>query len=174
MSDFAHRLTLDRIGSGERLDLVADEAECAAVAERLGLLSLRQFKAHVTLDRDGDAVKASGRVLASLEQACVATGEPVAAMIDEPFELCFRPEPSAKASADEEIELEGEELDTVFYDGGAIDLGSALADTLALALDPYPRSADAETALRKAGVMTEEEAGPFAALAALKGKMAGE
>jgi len=56
----------------------------------------------------------------------------------------------------------------VFHDGAAIDLGGAIADTLALALDPYPRSAAAETALREAGVLSEEEAGPFAALAQLK------
>ena len=37
MTEFAHRLTLDRIRDGERLDLVADAAECAAIAERLDL-----------------------------------------------------------------------------------------------------------------------------------------
>jgi hypothetical protein len=45
-----------------------------------------------------------------------------------------------------------------------------VADELSLALDPYPRSAGAEDALRDAGVLSEEQAGPFAALAALKGK----
>ena len=38
-------------------------------------------------------------------------------------------------------------------------------------LDPYPRSANAEDALRVAGVISEEEAGPFAAFAALKEKL---
>ena len=56
----------------------------------------------------------------------------------------------------------------MFHDGAAIDLGSAVSDTLALALDPYPRSAAAEAALREAGVLSEEEAGPFAVLAKLK------
>jgi len=56
----------------------------------------------------------------------------------------------------------------VFYDGSAIDLGGAIADTMALSLDPYPRSASADAALREAGVLTEEQASPFAALAALK------
>ena len=52
------------------------------------------------------------------------------------------------------------------------DLGrrilSAIADTLALTLDPYPRSAGAEAALKEAGVLTESEASPFAVLAKLK------
>ena len=45
------------------------------------------------------------------------------------------------------------------------------ADTLALSLDPYPRSPNAEAALKDAGVLSEEEASPFAALAALKGQL---
>ena len=35
--------------------------------------------------------------------------------------------------------------------------------------DPYPRSADADSALKAAGVLSESEAGPFAVLAKLKG-----
>jgi uncharacterized metal-binding protein YceD (DUF177 family) len=58
----------------------------------------------------------------------------------------------------------------VFHDGATIDLGGAIADTLALALDPYPRSAGADEALREAGVISEAEASPFAVLARLKGK----
>ena len=49
-----------------------------------------------------------------------------------------------------------------------IDLGGAIADTLALSLDPYPRSASADAALKEAGVLTEEQASPFAVLAGLK------
>lgn len=170
MSDFAHRLVLAQIRSGDRLDLSADEAERAAIAERLGLLGLARFDAHAMLDRDGDQVRATGRIKAQLDQACVATGEPVAASVDEPFELLFLPEPVANGG-DEEIELNEEDCDTIFHDGAAIDLGSALADTLALSLDPYPRSPAAEEHLREAGVLSEEQAGPFAALAALKGRL---
>ena len=43
----------------------------------------------------------------------------------------------------------------------------------AMAIDPYPRSPAAAEALREAGVIGEEEAGPFAALAALKAKLSG-
>ena len=165
IEDFAHRLTLDRIRDGERIDLVADEAERRAIAERLDLASLERLEAHASLALDGDRVRANGRVAAALEQRCVVTGEPVPAYVDEPFEIAFVPEPQA---GDEEIELRPEDCDTVFHDGSTIDLGSAIADTLALSLDPYPRSASAEAALREAGVLSEEEAGPFAALAKLK------
>ena len=49
-------------------------------------------------------------------------------------------------------------------------IGPAVADTLALVLDPYPRGPNADAALRAAGVMNEEQAGPFAVLAKLKGE----
>ena len=172
MSDFAHRLTLDRIRDGDRLDLVADADECAAVANRLGLLGLERFGAHAVLTRDGQIVRASGRLKASLTQACVASGDPVDARVDEAFALKFVPALVVTAP-EEELELEGDDLDTLFYDGAAIDLGEAIADSLALAIDPYPRSPAAAEALREAGVIGEEEAGPFAALAALKGKLSG-
>jgi uncharacterized metal-binding protein YceD (DUF177 family) len=170
LSDFAHRLPLDQIREGDRLDIVADEEERAAVADRLGLLSLDRFEAHAMLSRDGQTIRASGRLKASLEQACVATGDPVPAHLDEAFELRFVPEPKG-GKADDEIELGESDLDTIFHDGSAIDLGGAVTDTLALTLDPYPRSAGADAALKEAGVMTEEDASPFAALAGLKEKL---
>jgi uncharacterized metal-binding protein YceD (DUF177 family) len=165
---FAHHLRLDQIRDGERLDLVADEAERRSIAERLGLIALGRLDAHVTLSRTGAIVRAEGRVVASIEQSCVVTGDAVPAHVDEPFALLFTPEPKS-AGPDEEIELGESDCDVVFYDGAAIDLGSAIADTLALSIDPYPRSAAADAALKEAGVLTEEQASPFAALAALKG-----
>ena len=168
MSDrFAHHLRLDQVRDGERLDLVADEAERAAVAKRLGLISLDRLEAHACLSRTGPVVKAEGRLVAALDQSCVVTGDPVAAYVDEPFALLFTPEPEA-GHPDEEIELGESDCDTVFYDGAQIDLGGAIADTLALSLDPYPRSAGAEAALKEAGVLTEDQASPFAVLAKLR------
>ncbi|MEO8176013.1 MAG: DUF177 domain-containing protein [Sphingomicrobium sp.] len=173
IEDFAHRLTLDRVRDGERIDLVADEPERRAIAERLNLPSLERLEAHASLARDGQRIRAAGRVAASLEQRCVVTGEPVAAHVDEAFEIAFMPEPGAD-DLPEEVELAAEDCDVVFHDGVAIDLGSAIADTLALSLDPYPRSAAAEAALREAGVLSEEEASPFAVLARLRKDLGGD
>jgi uncharacterized metal-binding protein YceD (DUF177 family) len=167
--DFAYRLPLDRIRDGERVDLSAGQSERRAIADRLGVPAIERLEAHAVLKRAGDAILAEGRVAARLEQSCVVTGEPVAAHVDEPFTLAFVPVPRG-AAPDEEIELSQSDCDTMFHDGSAIDLGAAITDTLALALDPYPRSAGAEAALKEAGVMSEEQAGPFAMLAQLKGK----
>jgi uncharacterized metal-binding protein YceD (DUF177 family) len=168
MSDrFAHHLRLDHIRDGERLDLVADDAERTAICRRLRLSSIERLEAHVALERTGDVIRAQGRLVAALDQSCVVTGDPVAAHVDEPFTMLFTPEP-ASGGPDEEIELGESDCDVVFHDGAAIDLGTALADTLALCLDPYPRSAGADAALKEAGVMSEEQASPFAVLAKLK------
>ena len=165
--DFAHRLPLNQIRDGERIDLSADDAERGRIAARLGLRSLDRLEAHATLERKGEIVRARGRLKGVLCQSCVVTDEPVDAHADEAFDIYFLPEPDV-SSPEEEIELRDSDCDVVFYDGGAIDLGEAIADTLALTLDPYPRSAGAEATIREAGVITEEEAGPFAALAKLK------
>ena len=174
---FSCRLNLDRVHDGTRIDLVATDAERADIARRLGLVSLERLAAHCVLDHlgpgnPGTTIRARGRIKASLAQACVATDEPLAAFVDEPFELQFQPEPTRVP--DDEIELSGEELDTIFHDGLAIELGEAIADTLAVSIDPYPRGPNAEVALQAAGVLSEEQAGPFAALAALKGKLGEE
>ena len=165
--DFAHRLPLNQIRDGERIDLNADEDERKAVADRLALRGLDRLNAHATLERKGEIVRAVGRLKASVRQSCVVTDEPVDAHVDEAFDIHFIPEPRID-SPDEEVELVASDCDVVFHDGAAIDLGSAIADTLALSLDPYPRSAGAMTALKEAGVLSEAEAGPFAALAKLK------
>jgi uncharacterized metal-binding protein YceD (DUF177 family) len=164
---FAHKLRLDQIRDGGRLDLVADDAGRDAIAKRLGLPSLSRLEAHITLSRAGEVIRAYGRLGAALEQCCAITNEPVPKHIDEPFELLFMPGPPV-SSPEEEIELGASELDVIFHDGAAIDLGGAIADTLALSLDPYPRSAGADAALKEAGVLTEEQASPFAVLAKLR------
>lgn len=166
---FSLSVPLNAIRGGDRIDLSADEAECAAICGRLGLAGLHALKAHAVLEREGEAVVARGRIQASLEQSCVASGEPVAERVDEPFELRFVADPGGRP--DEEVELDANDLDTVFHDGSAIPLGDALVDTLALAIAPFPRGPNAAAAMKQAGVLSEEEAGPFAALAALKGKM---
>ena len=49
-----------------------------------------------------------------------------------------------------------------------LDVGEAVAQSLALAIDPFAVGPDAERARQQAGLLDEGQAGPFAALAALK------
>jgi uncharacterized metal-binding protein YceD (DUF177 family) len=163
---------IDTLGEGNRsIAIEADEGERAALAARFGLLSLASLTAEAELRREGDVIIAEGRLRATAEQACVASGAPVPASVDEPFSLRFVPEGDIEEGA--EIELDAEDWDTIDYSGGAIDLGEAAAETLALSLDPFPRAADADAVLREAGVLSEDEVvtGPFAALQGLKDKL---
>lgn len=171
--EFSRPRRLDTLG-GKPLALTveADATERAALATRFGLIAIGALAADLTLVRDGEAVTVTGRVTAEVEQPCIATGDPVPATIDEPLLLRFVPD-AEMADADE-IELAEPDCDVVGYSGGAIDLGEAVAETMALALDPFPRSPDAEAALRAAGVIPEEDARPVSAFAGLKDKLAGK
>jgi len=169
--EFSRPVRIDTLGEGPRaLSIEADETERNALARRFGLVAVEALSAEAELVRKGDEVRAAGRLRARVVQSCVATAEPIAADLDEPFEIVFRPQIDS-ARTDEEVELSESEMDVVFYDGSAVDMGEAVAETLSLSLDPYPRIADAEDRLKAAGVKSEEEAGPFGALAGLRDKL---
>lgn len=168
--EFSRPIRLDALGAEPRTIAIEAEApERAALARRFALPAIDRLAAQAALVRNGAEVRARGRIAALVTQSCVASGEPVEARIDEPFELLFRP--PAGPAPDEEVELSESELDVTFYDGTDIDLGEAVAETLVLSLDPYPRAAGADEALRAAGVVSEAEAGPFGALSGLRDKM---
>ncbi|WP_300114173.1 DUF177 domain-containing protein [Sphingobium sp.] len=149
--------------------IAADADERAALARRFGLVTLDRLEADYALSEEDGAILARGRVRASLAQPCVATAEPVPEVIDSDFTLRFVVE-EGSAVEGEDLELDAEDVDTIGYDGQQIDMGEAVAETMALAMTPYPRSPQADTALKEAGVLSEEQAGPFAALLALKGE----
>jgi uncharacterized metal-binding protein YceD (DUF177 family) len=170
-AEFSRPVRDDTIGAEPKhLHVEADETERAALARRFDLVGVERLEADVEVSRGISGVVARGSVRAGVEQKCVATGEPVRSEIDESFTVYFRPQP-ASGGGEEEIELGEEEMDVIFSDAGMVDVGEAVAQTLALHLDPYPRSPGAEAALKGAGVKDEGEAGPFGALAALKDKL---
>ena len=175
--EFSRPHRLDQIGAGEsEVRVSAEPEERAALALRFALPAIDRLEADFTLRRDAIGVLARGHLSAEVVQSCVVTEEPIPAPIEEDFAIRFLPE--GDGAGDDEIELSEDECDTVFYTGSAIDLGEAAAETLALALDPFPRSPAAAAALKEAGVISEEEAqrlaeesGPFGGLAALKNKL---
>ncbi|MGZ8347994.1 MAG: YceD family protein [Allosphingosinicella sp.] len=169
--EFSRPIRIDTVGIEPRtIEVEAGEEERAALARRFALVGIGRLAATVEVARRDDEIIARGRISAEAVQSCVASGEPVDARVDEPFELMFRPLPPI-VRPDDEVELSETELDMTFYEGGAIDLGEAVAETLALSLDPYPRAPDSDNTLKAAGVKTEAEAGPFGALAGLRDKL---
>jgi uncharacterized metal-binding protein YceD (DUF177 family) len=169
--EFSRPVRIDTLGPTPRqIEIGANEKERAALARRFAIVQIERLSAEAALTRRSDHVAAAGRLTAKVTQSCVATGEPVEETVEEEFRIEFRPQPAATSEGDE-IELNAGELDVVFYDGTAVDIGEAVAETLSLSLDPYPRAPNAEDALRKAGVKSEGEAGAFGALAALRDKL---
>ncbi|WP_294335123.1 DUF177 domain-containing protein [uncultured Sphingomonas sp.] len=165
--EFSRPHRLDQIGAGEsEVQITADEAERAALSRRFGLKSIDTLNAVYHLRRDAQGVVARGHLSARLTQLCVVTDDPLPAKVEQDFAIRFVPETTSPG--EDEVELSEDECDTVFYTGGTIDLGEAAAETMALELDPYPRSPRAAEVLRAAGVKSEEEAEPTKALAGLK------
>ena len=169
--EFSRTERVDSIGERARDVMVAaDAAERAALARRFDLISIEQLEGRFALRREGDGIVATGRVTAAVTQACSASGVPLPATIDEAVDLRW----VEAIDADEELELSADALDTLPIENGAIDLGEAAAETMALALDPFPRAPDADAVLAEAGVVGEDQAGPFGALAELKRKLTGD
>ena len=165
--EFSRPEKLDAIGERDREVAIAATAdECAALAARFGLRGIGRLEAWFALRRSAGGVVARGRMEADVVQSCVVTDEPVPATIAADMKLRFI-DAAALASADE-VELGEDDLDTLPIENGAIDLGEAAAETLALELDPFPRAPDAAAALKQAGVLSEDEARPIGALAGLK------
>lgn len=168
--EFARPQRVDTIGDDARtIEIDADAQERAALAKRFDLIGIEKLTSKFTIRRDAAGIVAEGRVAAAVTQACSITGDPLPATVDEPVALRFVAEEDA---GQDEVELGDSDIDVIPYDGGTIDLGEVAAETMALALDPFPRGPNAEVVLKEAGVLSEEQAGPFGALAGLKDKLA--
>lgn len=164
------RLIRPRPLPGGPVRIEADAAECAALARRFGIVRIDRLVATVSLTEDDTAITASGTLDADLVQLCAISGEDFPVTLHEPLSLRFVPGQDMPAEFDLEIELDGDALDEIEYHGEMFDLGEAVAQTLALAIDPYAEGPNADAARRAAGIITDDAPrGPLAeALAALR------
>jgi uncharacterized metal-binding protein YceD (DUF177 family) len=167
--EFSRRISVDVIGAGGyKVGISASTEECAALTKRFEWIAIEGLSANAQLLARAGGIDALGTFEASIERACVATGEPVRERVEEAFAIHFvRPENDLPIV--DEVELAENDLDTVEFDGAAVDIGEAVAQSLALAVAPFPRSPAAEAELKEAGVLSEADAvtGPFAGLKGL-------
>lgn len=154
---------------GKSVKLVPNPAERIALARRFGLVSVGRLEANLLLARQGFAVTAKGTLSADIVQSCAVSGDDLPVSVSEDVSFRFVPE-TAGHGPDEEIELNVDDLDEIEYSGSMFDLGEAVAQSLALAIDPFAIGPGAKAARERAGIVGEEASGPFAALAALKKK----
>lgn len=166
-SEFSRPIDV-RQAEGKQVSLSANEQERAALTERFGLVRIDRLEADITLKHEGKAVNAKGMLTAEIVQSCAVSAEDLPVSIQE--ELSFRFVPKAPHRPDEEVELDAEDCDEIEYSGASFDLGEAVAQGLALAIDPFAVGPEADRTRQKAGLLDQEASGPFAALAELKKK----
>ncbi len=164
MSELSRPYDATRLPAAEQV-IEASAEECAALARRFGLVSVKSLAARIMLKADGPTVRATGQLKADVVQSCAVSGEDLQVKIAEPIALHFVP-PADSPESEEEIELEAEDLDEIEMEGTRFDLGEAVAQSLALAIDPYLEGPGAEE-VRKAGLLGQGESSPFAALKGL-------
>jgi uncharacterized metal-binding protein YceD (DUF177 family) len=158
--------------AGLHRELVADETTRAAVAAVAGAKALPRLQASFDLTRQGSGLKLQGEVLATVEQTCVVTLEPMTSDVRESIDLVFvpaeadvepLPEPDQIPDAIDPDAPDGPEL----LVNGTVDLGAVATEFLLLGIDPYPRKPDAVFDAPK-GPGEDPAANPFAVLAKLK------
>jgi uncharacterized metal-binding protein YceD (DUF177 family) len=166
------RIAVEQIpDTGLHRDLQADQAAREAMAELAGLREILSASASldVTPERGG-RFHVTGRVQARIGQTCVVTLDSIENEIDEPIDLVFAPPdqiPELADLVDEAAESEEEVPDPPEpIENGMIDLGRVATDAMFLAIDPYPRKADA--VFEPLVVAADPADHPFAALKALK------
>ncbi len=168
-TEFPYVVTLADAAQGRQIAIEADTEARARIAARLDLVALDRFALTAEVRAVAGGIAATGSIAAEAVQRCAATDLPVPARIAEDFDLRFLRDAAPEVTAEEEVEIGSADCDILPLDGDRIDLGEAAVQTLSLALDPFPRHPDADRILSEKGVLSEEQAGPFAALAALRG-----
>lgn len=178
-AEFARVLDLAQMGDGQEFDfdIAPDAEESEAIAKLMGAQSVRKMKFTGTLaPLESAGWELRGQFGATVVQTCVVTLDPVTTRIDQPVRREFRP---VEGKVDADILLSPEDDEEIEPLGRLIDLGLVAIETLALALPAYPRKEGAELGQKTfaaEGVtpLQDEDTKPFAALAALKDRLAGK
>lgn len=137
--EFHRPIALPKVGTAPvEGEIEADAAERAALARRFGLAALDRLIARYRAVRDGDDLLLSGTLEAELTQHCVRSLAEVPEHISESFAIRFSP-PGGGDEVEIEIDPEPEE-DVDLLEGDSVDIGEAVAQSLSLALDPFPRA----------------------------------
>jgi hypothetical protein len=158
--------------AGRDVSIAPDAAERSVLAEQLGVSSVDRLEVKLHAVRFRGGIRVTGRLGASVTQPSVVTLEPISQEIAEPIDRIFLPggekDYAGPANAEVFVDLSGEDIPDHF-EGNEADLTALIVETLALAVDLYPRG-EGES-LDEVGDKPDLDAtSPFAALKALKPK----
>lgn len=171
-SEFPRPFNTERLQDSTRTETItANAGERTALAERMGIVAVDSFTAEITLGRMPDEprlIEVRGTIRAQVVQSCIVTLDPVRQDVTDEFDTIFASEGYVQRWLREHPH---DDLDAPEpLDGGWLDIGELATQYLALALDPYPRCANAENGFELQGMHTEdtepteEKQTPFAVL----------
>lgn len=168
--EFSRPYRVDQIpAAGLVVDLVATPQECADLAHRFDLRGISSLSAHVRLKAmgGGSLYRLDGELWADVVQTCVVSLEPVPAHVHETFVLTFSETQDEADSSEIDLYMDEADPPDPLIDG-TIDVGEAVAEHLALGLDPFPRHPDAVFTEVDEPVEEPEKPNPFAVLVKLQ------
>jgi uncharacterized metal-binding protein YceD (DUF177 family) len=172
--ELSRPVAVDKISAGGADEkIVADKDERALLAERFGLIELPKLEAQLTVrpTRGGRMFEVKGAMQADVVQRCVVTLEPLPARIEQEIKVLYAAPEFLEAEGVHEVDMEAEDVEPIA--DGIIDLGELLAQSLGIALDPYPRKPGVAYVEKEYGE-GEETANPFAKLSLLTKKDKGK
>lgn len=156
--------------AGREIELSVADEQRREIAELLDLGEVEGLEVRLRAVKFRGGMRVTGRLTATIVQPSVVTLEPVRQEISEPIDRVFLPggeKPRDGAAATEVfVDLEGEDLPDHF-EGPEADMSNLIIETLALAIDPYPR-AEGESLDSLGLPQAETEESPFASLKSLK------
>ena len=167
----SRKVRVTDIEDNARQTIEATASEREAIKDMLDLVGLDALRFDYQLRHGGGGrVHLLGRLTADATQTCVVSLEPVPGALDTPLEMEFWPE-SLVTDLERKAEDPGQAAlldwpETIV--DGTIDLGPVVYETLATALEPYPRKKGASFQWSQGGAAEGAESGPFAALRKLK------
>ena len=167
-------LRVDELKEGDERVIGVNRAERDAIAALLDLRALDRLTIVFRLNRRGQGRLAlQGTLAAAVTQTCVVSLEPVESTLEVPVEVEFWPIPMVDdlAVSLDEAASHGTLDWPEPIEGGRIDLGPVIYETLATALDPYPKREGVSFEWSEASgavAADEQPESPFAALKRLK------
>ena len=166
--------------SATPFELRPSNAFCDTVKVDLDLVALRKLSFVGEIRGAGKSDwELTAKLGATVVQPCVVTLEPVTTRIEVSIKRHFLAQVNLPGADSDDEEVEMPDDDNAELLGSEIDVTQVMTESLALNLPQYPRTNDAElseSAFTEPGKapMKDEDARPFAGLAGLRDKLAGD
>lgn len=160
--EFSHKVTVNPWPEdGVMVELTATAAEREALRARFDLVDLTSLSASVGIEKKMMELVLAGTIEAAVAQTCVVTLKPIKSSLQVPFERHYRRRAVHEqlTAAGEAADIDEDAIDVDIVEDDEIDIGEAIAEEFYLALDPYPRSADADRALEEIRAKSAREPG---------------